>query len=93
VLRVLPDLMRAGERFDVVTVNPPRAGIYKAVIGAVCTLRPRGVVYISCNPETLARDIPHFWAGGYRLQQVQPVDLFPHTSHCEVVTAMTWVYP
>lgn len=89
VLRVLPDLTRAGGRFDVVTVNPPRAGVYRAAIQAVCALRPGRVVYVSCNPETLARDVPRFWAGGYRLGRVQPVDLFPHTPHCEVVAQMT----
>ncbi|MSS71857.1 MAG: 23S rRNA (uracil(1939)-C(5))-methyltransferase RlmD [Candidatus Latescibacteria bacterium] len=88
VLHVLPELTRAGEGFDAVTVNPPRAGVYRAAIQAVCALRPKRVVYISCNPETLARDIPRFWAGGYRLERVQPVDLFPHTPHCEVVAQM-----
>ncbi|OGG46132.1 MAG: 23S rRNA (uracil-5-)-methyltransferase RumA [Candidatus Handelsmanbacteria bacterium RIFCSPLOWO2_12_FULL_64_10] len=89
VLRVLPDLARAGEPFDAVTVNPPRAGVYRAAIQAICALRPGRVVYVSCNPETLARDVPRFWAGGYRLGRVQPVDLFPHTPHCEVVAQMT----
>ena len=88
VLRVLPDLIGAGEGFDAVTVNPPRAGVYRAAIQAVCALGPRRIVYVSCNPETLARDIPRFWAGGYRLERVQPVDLFPHTPHCEVVAGM-----
>ena len=88
VLKVLPDLTRVGERFEVVTVNPPRAGIYRAVIQAVCGLQPNRIVYISCNPETLARDIPRFWAGGYRLETAQPVDMFPHTPHCEVVAGM-----
>jgi 23S rRNA (uracil1939-C5)-methyltransferase len=88
VLRVLPDLTRAGEGFDAVTVNPPRAGVYRAAIQAICALRPGRIVYVSCNPETLARDVPRFWAGGYRLGRVQPVDLFPHTPHCEVVAQM-----
>ena len=89
VLRVLPDLTRAGEPFEAVTVNPPRAGVYRAAIQAICALRPGRIVYVSCNPETLARDVPRFWAGGYRLGRVQPVDLFPHTPHCEVVAQMT----
>lgn len=88
VLRVLPEMTRSGERFDTVTVNPPRAGIYRAAIQAICGLRPDRVVYVSCNPETLARDIPRFWTGGYRLERVQPVDLFPHTPHCEVVAVL-----
>ena len=89
VLRVLPDLLRRQETADVVAVNPPRAGIYRAVVKAICRLRPRRVVYISCNPETLARDLVSFRAGGYRVEQVQPVDLFPHTPHCEVVVVMS----
>ncbi len=86
VLRVLPEL--AEDRVDVVTVNPPRAGVYRAVVQTICAMRPRRVVYISCNPETLARDLVAFQAGGYRPDRVQPVDLFPHTPHCEVVVGM-----
>ena len=88
-LRVLPELVARGEPVDVATVNPPRTGMQRRVLDAVCRLRPQRVVYISCNPETLARDLVAFRPGGYVPERVQPVDLFPHTPHCEVVVTLS----
>ncbi|MBI5836362.1 MAG: 23S rRNA (uracil(1939)-C(5))-methyltransferase RlmD [Candidatus Eisenbacteria bacterium] len=72
----------------VVVVDPPRAGLHPRVIDRVCELRPRRVVYVSCNPTTLARDLAHFARLGYRAPWIQPVDMFPHTDHVECVAAL-----
>ena len=89
VLNVAPALSVEGLRPDVVLVNPPRAGIFKAVVRQVCALGPERIVYISCNPETLARDLVRFGQNGYEMAQAQPVDMFPHTPHVEVVAVVT----
>lgn len=89
VLNAVPALSGEGVRPDVVLVNPPRAGIFKAVVRQVCALKPERIVYISCNPETLARDLVRFALDGYEMVQVQPVDMFPHTPHVEVVAVVT----
>jgi 23S rRNA (uracil1939-C5)-methyltransferase len=70
---------------DVVTLNPPRAGAEPAVLDTVIGIGPERVVYVSCNPETLARDAGRLIRQGYRLCGLQPVDMFPHTGHVEVV--------
>ncbi|HVP39294.1 MAG TPA: 23S rRNA (uracil(1939)-C(5))-methyltransferase RlmD [Candidatus Saccharimonadales bacterium] len=70
---------------SVVVVDPPRAGLHPRVIDRVCELRPRRVVYVSCNPTTLARDLAHFARLGYRAPWIQPLDMFPHTDHVECV--------
>ena len=88
VLEVLPELGRS-RAFDVITVNPPRAGIYRAVVQEICGRKPKKIIYISCNPQTLGRDLAEFQRGGYRIDRVQPVDMFPHTPHCEVVVALS----
>ncbi len=88
VLTVMPDLIVRSEQVDVVTVNPPRAGIFRSVMKRVCELGPERIVYISCNPQTLARDLLRFEKGGYKTVAVQPVDLFPHTPHIEVVAKL-----
>lgn len=90
VLQILPGIFSKSEMFDLVTVNPPRAGIYRAVIKMICQLCPRQIIYISCNPETLARDLVSFRAGGYLVDKVQPLDFFPQTPHCEIVVNMFW---
>ncbi len=74
---------------DVVTVNPPRAGIYRAVLNAICRMEVERIVYVSCNAKTLARDLVGFKRKGYRVGHVQLVDLFPHTHHCEAVVSIT----
>ena len=73
---------------DVVFMDPPRAGADKAFIGALCSIAPKRIVYISCNPETLARDLRLLCAGGYKAETICPVDMFPHTQHVECVTVL-----
>ena len=74
---------------DVVMLDPPRKGCDEATLSAVVTMSPRRVVYVSCNPETMARDLALLTAKGYRAEGFTPVDLFPQTAHCEVVGALT----
>lgn len=78
-----------GERYDAVFMDPPRAGASREFLTALCSLFPRRVVYISCNPETLARDLEILRQNHYRVEKLQPVDMFPHTQHIEVVTLLT----
>lgn len=73
----------------VVFLDPPRAGSTPACIGAVARMAPRRVVYVSCDPETLARDVALFAKQGYKAQRFVPVDLFPHTRHIETVALLT----
>ena len=88
VLEVLPKVVESGEFPDVVTVNPPRAGIYRSVVKRICASKPQRIVYISCSPQTLARDLLRFEKGGYKAVAVRPVDMFPHTPHVEVVAKL-----
>jgi len=77
----------AGDRRPptVVIVNPPRAGLNSSVIRHMLRLRPRRIIYVSCNPTTLARDLKEITERDYRLEAVRPVDMFPHTYHIECV--------
>ncbi len=83
--RVLGVLRRQNARADIALVDPPRAGCHPRALTEIKHLAPRTLVYISCDPSTLARDLHLFCADGYRLASVQPVDLFPFTSHIESV--------
>lgn len=83
------DMAAAGEQADVVLMDPPRAGSDEAFLSSVLTLAPKRVVYISCNPETLARDVLFLTKRGYRVQRIQPVDMFPFTNHIEAVVLLT----
>ena len=74
---------------DVVFLDPPRAGSTPECLAAVAAMSPRRVVYISCGPDTLARDAALLAGHGYRARQFQPVDLFPHTDHWEVIGLFT----
>lgn len=69
---------------DVVFLDPPRAGSDEAFLDSVVRLAPKKVVYVSCNPETLERDLGYLTGRGYRAVECQPIDLFPWTRHCEV---------
>jgi 23S rRNA (uracil1939-C5)-methyltransferase len=80
---------RAGAvRPDVVVVDPPRAGLHPRVVARIAELEPRRVVYVSCNPATLARDVKDFGARGFALTDVRPFDMFPHTPHIECVARL-----
>ncbi len=83
------ELAESGEHVDVVLMDPPRAGSDMPFLRSLLTLAPSRVVYISCNPETQARDLRVLTAGGYRVTAIQPVDMFPHTSHIESVVCLT----
>src|SRR2546426_470560 len=83
VRHVLPTLMRDGIRAEVVVADPPRAGFHPKALQALATLGPARLVYVSCNPSTLARDVGDLVRQGYRLEWVEPVDMFPQTPHIE----------
>ena len=77
-----------GENVDVVFMDPPRAGSDEAFLQSVIKLAPKKVVYISCNPETLARDLGYLTKKKYKVTKICPVDMFPFTDHCEVITCL-----
>lgn len=85
---VFPRWAEQGRRADVVVVNPPRKGMPPEMIRAAAALSPRSVVYVSCNPATLARDVARFREHGFVLHVVRPVDLFPQTGHVESVAVL-----
>ena len=88
--RVEDALARAGrERFDAIVLDPPRQGCPDAVIDRVCTLAAPRIVYVSCNPERLSVEQRRFLEHGYRLTQLQGIDMFPHTEHIEAVSLFT----
>lgn len=76
------------ETIDVVIADPPRAGCSREFLKSLVNLYPKRVVYISCNPETLERDIFLLSKAGYNVRSIQPVDMFPHTNHIECVVRL-----
>lgn len=74
---------------DVVFMDPPRAGSDERFLHSLLTLAPERIVYISCNPETLARDLKILTGSAYAVRKIQPVDMFPHTHHVETVVLMS----
>jgi 23S rRNA (uracil1939-C5)-methyltransferase len=74
---------------DVVTVDPPRKGLAPAVVETIAQMAPKRVVYVSCDPATLARDVARFAAQGYRLSRALAVDMFPRCAHVETVVLMS----
>ena len=82
----------ARDSWDVVVLDPPRQGCPPAVLTAIFEqIRPPRVVYVSCNPDALAEELPVILKTGYRVTRVQPVDMFPHTDHIETVMAFAAV--
>ena len=84
---------RQGEKADVVFMDPPRAGSDKKFLSSLVALAPKTVVYISCNPETLARDLGYLTKNGYKVKKIQPVDMFPYTNHVETVVLLVKLPP
>lgn len=78
-----------GLRPDVIVVDPPRKGCDEKLLHAMIEMEPKRIVYVSCNPSTLARDLRILEDGGYKTQEVQPVDMFSQTAHVECVTWLT----
>ena len=81
--KVMPRLYKQGVRPDVVVVDPPRAGCTQQVLETFANMQPQRIIYVSCNPATLARDIEILDGLGYKAEKVQPVDMFSHSSHVE----------
>lgn len=82
---VLKELVLQRERYTTCIVDPPRAGLSPKVVSRLAALRPQSIIYVSCNPATFARDCALFTEESYQLKEVFPVDMFPHSYHCEVV--------
>ena len=76
------------ERADVAILDPPRAGCDERLLDTVVKVGPERIVYVSCDPATLARDIKYLVEHGYKFVEATPVDMFPHTAHCEVVSLL-----
>ncbi|MDO4521671.1 MAG: 23S rRNA (uracil(1939)-C(5))-methyltransferase RlmD [Eubacteriales bacterium] len=86
-------MAETGEKADVVFMDPPRAGSDEAFLSSVIKLSPQKVVYISCNPETLARDLQYLTGHGYGVQRIQPVDMFCFSDHTETVCLLSKKVP
>ena len=83
------ELVEQKEKVDVVLMDPPRAGSDEAFLSSVVRLAPGKIVYVSCNPETLARDLKYLTRHGYQAVECQPVDMFPWTKHVETVVLLS----
>ena len=81
-------MAEANEKVDVVFMDPPRAGSDIPFLKSIATLRPKKVVYVSCNVETQARDLAFLCKNGYKVGRIQPVDMFPHTNHVECIAEL-----
>jgi 23S rRNA (uracil1939-C5)-methyltransferase len=86
---IVPKLYDTGLKADVVVVDPPRKGCDKALLEIMLKMQPNRIVYVSCNPSTLARDLKYLGGSGYKVCEVQPVDMFPWTEHVECVVLIT----
>lgn len=93
---VIPELFAKGIKADVIVVDPPRKGCDEKLLDTIARMKPERVVYVSCNPATLARDLKYLTEKGYAVKAVQPVDMFPHTGHVETCCYLTlgeqWIY-
>jgi len=87
--RFLLDMAENGGRLDVLLMDPPRSGSDEAFLSAVCRIKPERVVYISCNPETLVRDLKYLTKHGYTVEKSAPVDMFPFTDCIESVCLLS----
>ena len=83
------DLANNNEKIDAVILDLARAGSDIPFLSSLVKLNPEKVVYVSCNPETLARDLMYLSKNGYKVRKIQPVDMFPHTDHVETVCLLS----
>ncbi|MCD6485904.1 MAG: 23S rRNA (uracil(1939)-C(5))-methyltransferase RlmD [Syntrophobacterales bacterium] len=89
VENILGRFIKENTRADIVLIDPPRTGCTKKTLARIDTLKPKRIVYISCNPATQARDIRYLTGRGFSLETLQPVDMFPQTKHIEVIALLT----
>lgn len=89
--KLMPHLYEKGERPEVIVMDPVRAGCSEEVLKAAAGMEPERIVYVSCNPATFARDAKILESLGYKVKEVQPVDMFPQTTHVETVALMSKV--
>ncbi len=87
--KFMVEAAECGAEYDVVIMDPPRAGASLEFLRSIVILAPKKVVYISCNPETQARDLSFLTRKGYKVRKIQPVDMFPHTEHVETVVLLS----
>ena len=88
--RFLTQMAEAGEKVDVVFMDPPRSGSKKEFLDALIRISPKRIVYISCEPETLARDLQYLTKNsGYRMEEATPVDMFPFTEGIESIVLLS----
>ncbi|WP_458414895.1 23S rRNA (uracil(1939)-C(5))-methyltransferase RlmD [Schinkia sp. CFF1] len=85
---IIPAWHKQGIQADVIVVDPPRKGCDRELLQTIIEMKPKRVVYVSCNPGTLARDLRILEDGGFKTVEVQPVDMFPHTAHVECVVGI-----
>lgn len=86
--KFMQEMAAQGERADVLFMDPPRSGSTEEFLEAALQMGPEKIVYISCNPETLGRDLEILTKGGYRMKRAVPVDMFPFTREVETVTLL-----
>ncbi|SET30273.1 23S rRNA (uracil(1939)-C(5))-methyltransferase RlmD [[Clostridium] polysaccharolyticum] len=89
--KFMAGMAKDGEKADVVFMDPPRSGSDEAFLSSVVKLAPKKIVYISCNPETMARDLEYLYKHGYQGRDIYPVDMFPFTEHVETVVMLSKV--
>lgn len=89
--KFLVEMAAQGAKLDVLLMDPPRSGSDEAFLSSVVKIRPRRVVYISCGPETLVRDLKYLVRNGYQVDKTVAVDMFPFTDHVESVTRLTYI--
>ncbi|EQE29109.1 23S rRNA (uracil-5-)-methyltransferase RumA [Clostridioides difficile F480] len=82
---IVPKMYREGKTANVVVVDPPRKGCDEKVLETIVSMNPERIVYVSCNPSTLARDLDYLNVHGFKCVEAQPVDMFPHSTHVETV--------
>ena len=88
VEKLVPELNEQGIKADVIFVDPPRKGCDEALLKSLVDMAPERIIYVSCNPSTLARDLKYLGENGFKTGDVQPVDMFPWTEHVECVTVL-----
>ena len=86
--KFMVSMAEEGEKADVVFMDPPRSGSDEAFLSSVIKLAPKRIVYVSCGPDTLARDLKYLTGHGYKVKKIQPVDMFGYTEHCEMVVSV-----